>query len=361
MHRVEPVDELLAWTHLHAARATDLFTKDDVQAYATLARSLALNGLSYYAECRLAEPRQLDLLMAFNRHRTDLQLLLSRLTTCCEGASEKARGAWVLAHDFVCRWAKSREVLHQVVSAIWLEFDDVRRKASDQGPSMSACVVPDYGRNFRPSDQLERRRKAEIMTSVYQALTGRAAEDEFVDLLRSCTFALPNGADLVHISVMAGRDPRAVKIYGVVPRSVFSSYLRTVGWCGSFSTLHTVMQRLVIPGLCGEDVYFDLDLSNLHSPNKSTLGIAFSQQQLGPDSRRLTLLQHLADEGQCTLEQAAALGAWATLAPEPCATDRHRRVSRHLDLKTVLGGPAELRTKAYLGFRVESNPFVIGH
>jgi hypothetical protein len=361
MQRVDPVDEFLTWAQLHPAVTTDLFTTDDLQAYATLARSLALNGLSHYAECRLAEPRQLDLLVAFNRHRTDLELLLSRLTARCELASQHTRRAWTLAAGFVGRWAKLRQALQEMVSAIWLEFDDVRRKANDQAPSMSACVIPDYGRNFRPSDELDRRRKAQTVTSVYQALTGNAVEDEFVDLLRSCTYALPNGADLIHVSFMSGRDPRSVKIYGVVPRSLLSSYLRTVGWCGSFSALNTAMQRLAIPGLCGDDIYFDLDLSNMHVPSKSTLGIAFSQQQLGPDSRRLTLLQHLADEGQCTSQQAAALGTWATLAPEPCASGRHRRVSRHLDLKTVLGASAELRTKAYLGFRVESNPFVIGH
>jgi len=261
----------------------------------------------------------------------------------------------MLARDFVNRWATPGDALHGMVSAIWLEFDDVRRTANDQAPSISACVVPDYGRSFRPGDHLERNRKADIMTGVYQALTRQATEDEVVDLLRSCTYALPNGADLVHISLMAGRDSRAVKVYGVAPRSLFASYLRTVGWCGSFNTLHTVMQRLAIPGLCGDDIYFDLDLSNMHLPGESTLGIAFSQQQLGPDSRRLTLLQHLAEEGQCTAQQAAALGAWATLAPEPCATNRHRHVSRHLDLKTVLGAPTGLKTKAYLGFRVESN------
>jgi hypothetical protein len=199
------------------------------------------------------------------------------------------------------------------------------------------------------------------MISVYQALTGHRGEDDLVDLLRSCIYALPIGADLVHISLMSGRDPHAVKVYGVAPRSLFSSYLRTVGWCGSFTTLHDVMERLAIPGLCGDDVYFDLNLSNMHIPNESTLGVAFSQQQVGPDARRLTLLQHLADEGQCSSQQAAALGAWATLAPEPCAAHRHRRISRHLDLKTVIAPRGELRTKAYLGFRVESNPFVIGH
>ena len=100
MQRVDPVDELLAWEQVHPAKATDLFTSDDVHAYATLARSLALDGLSYYAECRLAEPRQLDLLMAFNRHRTDLRQLLSRLPTFAT-APAKDTSAWMLARDFV--------------------------------------------------------------------------------------------------------------------------------------------------------------------------------------------------------------------------------------------------------------------
>ena len=41
-------------------------------------------------------------------------------------------------------------------------------------PVISACVVPDYGRSFRPSDDLERHRKADIMTGVCRALTRQA-------------------------------------------------------------------------------------------------------------------------------------------------------------------------------------------
>jgi hypothetical protein len=198
----------------------------------------------------------------------------------------------------------------------------------------------------------------------YRALLGPRADDAMEEALRRVVRALPEGGGIIHLSVMSARVPCAVKLYGVVPQAALEAFLQSVGWRGPFGALRVLLRDVATAEVCGPDVYFDLNLTNMGRSDACTLGVAFSQQQIAgalspPDIARRSLLARLEARRQCTALQAAALAAWpsASVAGE---LGGWRRASRWLDVKAVIDHAGEVQSKAYLGFNVSRHPFAFG-
>ncbi len=349
---------LLAWAESIPSGASALIGGDELAAYDQLARLLSLRGMTQYAECRLRPPHQLDLLVAFDRS-VDTHALLELVDQRTQMSDGEARATWSTVQAFVQRWAARADPAAARVSTIWFEFDNVLRAHAIQATHrLSACLLSDYDRSWRPGHPCDRPAEASVVEEVYRALAGAAASGETAALLRRATMSLPEGGRFIYVSLMGARDPSDAKLYGAVPRSELGRYLRRVEWSGPLDRVETLLARLAAPDPLGHSVFFDLNVCNMHRPSHCTLGVAFSQQQVGTDPRRTALLEGLVAEGHCSLDQAALLRSWATGSP---TAGRRGRVSRWLDIKTVVGPGPRIQSKAYLGFRSSPSPFAIGH
>jgi hypothetical protein len=156
---------------------------------------------------------------------------------------------------------------------------------------------------------------------------------------------------------MNGREPRAAKAYLAVPRRELVPYLRLVGWRGPLSTVERVSR--IAGGDLGDDMaYIDLNLDDARAPERATLGVAFSQQQVGEDPARRLLLGRLVGESLATAEQAEVLADWVGWQRP---TTGLPRLTRWLDVKVVFGAGRDAVAKAYLGYRVDWSPVVVGY
>lgn len=150
---------------------------------------------------------------------------------------------------------------------------------------------------------------------------------------------------------MTGRSPQAVKLYGVVPRRELVPYLRELSWANSTDQVEQTLTQLMPEVLSGAEIYFELNLTTMHSSGAATLGLAFAQQQCPNDPRRELILAQLLIGGQCSEDTARALQQWPSLAGLRNASERW------LDLKVVIGPSGDCTTKAYLGMAFPRSPF----
>jgi hypothetical protein len=348
-------DVLGAWRSARAGGLRALFSDDEIEAYRARASAVGVGDASYYAECRLTGRRQLDFLVAFRRQHFGTSEIAASVSQRASSGLPLA-DAWQEADRFGRRWRAPGDDVHDLVSAAWLEFDDVAGGDATFAPSLSACVVPGY-----PADDVEpappRRERNDRVVRVHRAL-GSQGSARLEPLLRLCCDALPGDGRVIHLSRMHAREPRAAKAYLAVPRRELVPYLRVVGWRGPLSAVERVWSRIGGGDLSGDMAYVDLNLDNALSPEDATLGIAFSQQQVGEDPARRLLLGRLVAQRLATAEQAEVLSdwvAWRRSAPEL------PRLTRWLDLKVVFGAGRDAVAKAYLGYRVDWSPFVVGY
>jgi hypothetical protein len=355
-------DTLLTWAAAAPGSET-LLAPHEAAAFVSLARMLDFAGDSYYAECRLAGGRQLDLLVSWQRDNPLLAELPRRIDELERNATSTAQRVWRDAKTFIERWIAADDPLHQTVETLWFEFDDVLGPHAAAAPSLSACIVPNYGPQYQPGEPSVVN-TAEALAVTYRALSGAANDESIIQRFGELTRALPEGGRLIHLSWMGARQFPAVKLYGALPRSRLPDYLTRIGFGGQLAALGNVLQSIATPELCGDDIYFDLNLNTLQDPLRCSFGIAFSQQQvalLSPgDPGRCALLEQLAAHDQCKPDQARALAAWAEpmqATAEPSWRDP--RVRHWLDIKSVLDSRANLASKAYLGFAPIRSPFAI--
>ena len=355
-------DTLVAWAST-APYGDTVLSAREAATFAALARTLDFACDSYYAECRLGASRQLDLLLSFDRNNPRLAELPARLAEFAKNSTGNSRQAWCAAQAFVERWIALDDPLHHVVGAIWLEFDDVLVPQAAVAPSLSACIIPDYGSHYQPRQE-SHLNTAEALCAAYSALCPSAGDEVVKQLIGEVTDALPGGGRFIHLSWMGARQCPAVKLYGVLPRSQLLAYLQRIGFSGPLDALEIVLASIATREQCGDDIYLDLNLTTLRDPQRCSVGIAFSQQQvracLPEDRSRRALLEQLATQGQCRPAQARALAAWAEPPLSAAGTGRALpHVRRWLDVKSVLDAQCVLQTKAYLGFGPLRTPFVI--
>jgi hypothetical protein len=339
-----------------SSKVAPLITDEERSAYAALFGRLPFRGDAYYAECRLGSVRQLDLLVAFARSSPRRRRLAEALAG---GGQAAEHPAWAAAARFVTRWMTPDDPVAQSVSTLWLEFDDVRRGSELAAPSLSACLIAGYGARYRPAEQANTVEHAERLRLVYGALAGEGAEERTTERLGTLTAALPEGAELIHLSLMTARSPAAAKVYGVAPRDALLPYLVANGWRGRAEAVTSLLERVVTREVCGNLVFFDLNLENMGDPESATLGLAFSQQQgleIGDDPGRKGLLAALARSGELAADRQAQLAAWTSRQPSP-QLEQSGEARRFLDLKLVLDAAGRWETKAYLGYAFPTGPF----
>jgi len=297
----------------------------------------AISEAEYY-ECRLgAEQRQVDYLVAAPRSRASAMLLQLRALSEREAAGAR----WAPLLELFASWASGRTSLSHHVPTLWLEFDDVNTDALAL-PSVSVCLVPAY-RTDRPLDQANAHRGLGSIRDTLDILAP-ARRAELDSLLVRCFDVLPAGARWIHLSVMLGRSPQAVKLYGSVPRRHLVPLLRDLEFQGDLAAIAQLLEREYAADLAGDELFVDLNLDTYHDRRSCTLGLALGQQHVahGPDRdpARAEALARWEAAGCCVPQRARLAQAW--LAGPTC----------FLDLKLVWRADAPLLAKAYLGSHV---------
>ncbi len=347
-------DVLAAWRRSHPEGLGALVDDDAIAAFGARAQALGIADSSIYAESRLTGQPQLDFLVSLRREHFADPEITGRMGRWGEIGGRMGE-AWKAVERFGRRWRVPGDDVHGLVSTAWLELDDVLGGDATFGPSLSACVVPGYPA-APVDDATSRRERIDRVARVQEALDDKR-DPIAAASLRLCCDALPAEGRVIHLSRMNARAPAAAKVYATVPRRELVAYLRLVGWRGPLAAVERVLSRIATQDLCGALAYVDLDLVEARIPGRATLGIAFSQQQAEHDPARPGLLRRLVDERLATQAQAELLADWVG----PWSAGERPRIERWFDVKLVLGGRRDLYAKAYLGYRVDWNPFVVGY
>jgi hypothetical protein len=306
-----------------------------------------------YLEMRLGSgDRRVDCLFAIDRPCPSDAHAFRDLAQRAQGWSAPEQQAWLPIARLGDAWAHPGAPLWSRVPAMWLELDDVRRQGASP-PSVCMCLVPAYA---RPFDHLGEGHIDEDLDTVRRILEllGMPPSPADDERLRRCFACLPPEGRFIHLSVMLGREPRAVKLYGTMRRAALLPYLREIGWRGEFDALAHAQETLYDESLVGDEVFFDLNLANFDVPDRASMGLSFSQQHVvrGPDRDpgRRALLDRLVGAGLCRSDEATMLAAWPGTS-RVCTEGKKvpQRFVRFLDVKLVWEAGRGLQAKAYLG------------
>jgi hypothetical protein len=313
-------------------------------------------GQTQYLECRLGQggPGQVDLLIS-----AGTALDRGALERALAGPSGDAPELWPL-HRFVAAWVAPGSLLHRSVPVTWLEFDHLE---SDPRPvaSLGVCLAPSY---LDPFASLPRQPAVEVLPVISETLAvirQQPPSAREAACFERCFRRLPEGARYIHLSIMAGRDPLELKLYGEFPAPSLLPYLREVGWRGDLARVADLLARHGRPEQMAEVVYLDLPVTGMLADATSGLGVVFTQQHLriarDRDAARPALLDRLMVDGLCSPEERDGLSAWTgsevvRLDGGAEGSQARRRIDRWLDIKLVQQAQASggLLAKAYLGF-----------
>jgi hypothetical protein len=307
------------------------------------AAELGLRGVAdaEYYECRLAAaPAQLDYLVAFSR--SNAAVAQRRLSALSEQSAPGEQRSWAPLLELFRAWNDGRSALSTLAPTIWLEFDDVRATEPYRGfPSVSVCLVPGY-RTDEPLGSANASRGLRLVHDVLDRLGGDRGQAR-ARLLGECFGALPAAARWIHVSVMLGRTPQALKLYGSLPRGELLPFLKRVGFRADMAAIQALLEHEYAADVAGDELLVDLNLDNCHDPRRCTLGLALGQQQLarGPDAdpRRARALERWLAAGLCSPDKVALAQGWLGGGAR----------GRFLDLKLVWGASTGALAKAYLG------------
>jgi hypothetical protein len=299
-----------------------------------------------YVECRLgAASGPVDYLCAFSREAAG-ELHDALLAYASRRAIREDAGCRS-ALRFLREWDDDGSVVARTVPGIWLEFDGVGGdEPASPTPSLSIGLVPGY-RFDRPLIPYVLRRDLPAALAALAAV-GVDAQGQGGALLATCFEALPPGARWIHLSVMLGRTPSAVKLYGAMDRAWLLTYLGAIGWRGDFAAVSRLMAEAYGPELVGNEVFVDLNLENMHDSERCSLGLAVAQQHVvtGPnrDPRRARVLDRWTSLGLADSSRARRV-----VAGLEGRADVFRPDGRFLDLKLVWQAGRAPIAKAYLG------------
>jgi hypothetical protein len=354
---------LMGWASKHSKESAPV-ASTEAEKLTTLLDDLDVKFDSLYAECHLDSGRQLDLLLSYGRGSPHIAPLRARLAQRGSRARASERAAWSAAESFFERWSDVGDPLSEAASLVWLEFDDVSRVPETVAPSLSACIAPRYAAHADLRTLPVKRELEDALVFVYAGLRG-TLPPEVRRRIRHAVGALPDAGRFIHVSWMASRPSLDAKLYGVVPRHDLIGYLKRLGFAGRLDRVQEFVNLIATSDICGEDIYFDLNLSNMWNVAGASLGVAFSQQQVmssaARDVGRRALLGRLVTCRHCTSDQARALANWVEMpvAGSPPIPGEPRGY-RWLDIKAVLGADGDVSLKAYLGFGTIRSPFVFG-
>jgi hypothetical protein len=303
-------------------------------------------GGAQYVECRLGSGHdQLDYLCAVSR--LEAGYFHESLLAYAHGRAAAENPGWRAVLRLLREWANDSSPINATAPGIWLEFDDVGRDDPQCAtPSISIGLVPGY-RFDRPFNPSAPHRDLPSACAALRAV-GVDSSEEIARTLSNCFAQLPEAGRWVHLSVMLGRTPSAIKLYGAIPREALLPYLRAIGWRGDHGAVSRLMSEAYGPELVGEEVFVDLNLENYRDEARCSLGLAVAQQHVirgpHPDPRRKRVLERWVSLGlaDCSRTQRVVDG----LGDQ---ADVFRLDGRFLDLKLVWQAGRVPAAKAYLG------------
>jgi hypothetical protein len=316
-------------------------------------------GQAQYIECRLG-----------SGDRSQVDLLVSGATTYDRVALDRAlrstdREDAVLApglapmRRFLDAWLDPGSVLHHRVPVFWLEFDHMEVDASPIG-GVCVCLAPAYLDPFAALPDQRATTVLPVVAATIRTVMLADATDEEQQVLDRCFQRLPAGACWINLSVMAGRTPRQLKLYGVFPRDSVLDYLASIGWAGDRSAIADLLARYCPVERTADQIYLDLPVAGIWQRESAGLGVGFGQQHLRNarerDPARQQLLRQLESDGVCTERQRLDLADWPESEEPSVEVSGKLRaagdvaVQRWLDIKLVHRARLPLSAKAYLGF-----------
>jgi hypothetical protein len=312
------------------------------------ARELGVKGIegTQYAECRLGRAQaQVDCLYAVSREAAGR--FHEALAAHASAHGRAHDPAWAAVLRVLREWDEGHSPITPTSPGIWLEFDDVGNESVRcVTPSISFGLVQGY-RFDRPFNPCALDRDLGAARNALRAL-GMGWSEDIMSTLIPCYRELPQSGRWVHLSVMLGRKPSAIKLYGAIARAALLPYLRAIGWRGDDQAFSDLLAEAYGPDLLGDEVFIDLNLDNFRDARRCSLGLAVAQQHLfrgpDPDPRRSRVLDRwialgLADRGRAE-SISEGLG---------CREDVFRPDGRFLDLKIVWQADGAPIAKAYLG------------
>jgi hypothetical protein len=299
-----------------------------------------------YVECRLGDAReQVDYLCALSR--SGAGSFHEALKTYATAHALAQDSVWTTLFRLLRQWDDGDSPIHATAPGIWLEFDDVVRHGQrPTTPSICVGLVAGY-RFDQPFNPPDFDRDFHAASSALRAL-GVDPSEPVRSVLSACFADLPRSGRWVHLSVMLGRRPSAIKLYGVMNREALAPYLRKIGWAGDYAAIARLMAEAYGPDLVGDEVFLDLNLENFRDEASCSLGLAVSQQHVvrGPDRdpRRTRILERWASLGLAERGRSQRI-----LEGLRGRADVFRPDGRILDLKLVWQAGRGATAKAYLG------------
>ncbi len=332
---------------VQSAQATRLPYDIDWSSAAEPAAELGGAGLvaSQYYELRLeADAQQVDYLISFKRNAS--QALARAVAALDKGEGHRASG-WRDIDALLSTWSNPASSMGMRCPTVWFEYDDIGERKPLSVPSVSVCLTPHYR-----AGEPHRAQAADDLALAHEVLELLGARPGERDALSAVFSALPSGARFIHLSTMLGRQPRAVKLYGVLKYAELRAYLARIQWKGDWSAIEDALARLYPRHLLGEELFIDLNLENFRDDQRATLGLAVAQQHLyrgpEPDPERSAVLDAWTQAGLCDPAKVRAVMDWPSSA-RGVKVGRFEREHRFLDVKLVWQAKGGLVAKAYLG------------
>jgi hypothetical protein len=239
------------------------------------------------------------------------------------------------------------ELLARRIPFLWLEVDGARA-----GDPWSAgrllCLDGKFGRQAvgRSAPSLTEKRLLVIAEAAHRQLLQEPLPTSVRGSLRTCFTALPVNGRLLHLCVMPSRQPPVMKVNVSLPKRALVSYLKSVGWPGSISSLSHVW-RCIGPWL--RTAKIDLTLSPSLRPK---VGLEIHPSNTSFEGRR-RVLAWLQSNGLADVRQCTDLCAWHG-ATQTRATGKPARVELDFGIKIVLDEKSMVDVKAYFHVACES-------
>jgi hypothetical protein len=274
---------------------------------------------------------------------------------------------WKQVLGFLSEWAEPGSDLHDLIGAIWLEFD----------LEQSMRGVPLPGLFFsRPMEAWPNHTVSQIVRTGVETLEGSPLGDSVERNLSLCIDHLPDTAFVTNVGVMLPRPYRPLKLHvgGLDPAGIIQ-YLSCIGWEVPHETVQTFLTeasgffRLFVLSLeLGDTINKSIGIECYYSQRKSYLDylkgsywrlmisyLLYSREkgliEYMVDIRWGQFLDFLVEKGLCLESNRDAILAWPGSISKTSVTsaDIESRIRRDINhVKITFSPEGNLSAKAYI-------------
>lgn len=251
--------------------------------------------------------------------------------------------AWQRLSRLCDDWARPGSHSHHRIQQMFLEFDAAELEASTSPvPSVFLSIHSEFG--WQVVDDTNT--NDWLLDEALPILHGAALPDSMRRDVRRCIDALPDAGRLLHVAVMLGRTPMALRLFIALPVETLRDTLAACGWPGDPAELESLHARY------GDSAGFAQIQLDLYEGVRGRIGLEFSPRAEGWHK----LLDRLIDDGLCLPRKCTALLDWPRRFREPLAPGgwpcTFERELSHVKLVYQPARPAEpaqpLQAKAYV-------------